>query len=107
MNIPSKNCYATRPAWSHCVEVGFALPSSQNGKVAVAKPLVFEDISEGEFAEPTLRLTPEEAQRLVDALWACGVRPSEGTGSAGSLAATQKHLDDMRAIASHTLGVKL
>ena len=33
---------------------------------------------------------------LMDDLWQCGLRPSEGTGSAGALAATQKHLDDMR-----------
>ena len=39
--------------------------------------------------EPFLRITYDEAQRLVDELWQCGVRPSEGTGSAGSLAATE------------------
>jgi hypothetical protein len=34
----------------------------------------------------------------MDQLWQCGLRPSEGTGSAGSLAATQRHLEDMRAL---------
>ena len=28
----------------------------------------------------------------------CGIRPSEGSGSAGSLAATERHLHDMRAL---------
>jgi hypothetical protein len=41
-------------------------------------------------------LKEEGAQRLMDDLWNCGVRPTEGAGSAGAMAATQKHLDDMR-----------
>ena len=49
--------------------------------------------------EPTFRLNMSEAQQLMDELWDCGLRPTEGTGSAGALAATQKHLDDMRQIA--------
>lgn len=47
---------------------------------------------------PTLQLRGETAQYLMDQLWQCGLRPTEGTGSAGSLAATQRHLDDMRAL---------
>ena len=49
----------------------------------------------------------ESAQRLMDELWNVGLRPSEGTGSAGSLAATQRHLNDIRAIVSKTLQVTL
>lgn len=45
---------------------------------------------------PTLSLTNEAAQQLMDQLWICGLRPTEGTGSAGSLAATERHLEDMR-----------
>ena len=51
------------------------------------------------IGEPTLRLTGNEVQHLIDELWTCGFRPSEGTGSAGSLAATERHLKDMQAIA--------
>lgn len=46
--------------------------------------------------DPTFTLTREHAQELMDGLWQCGLRPSEGSGSAGALAATQKHLEDMR-----------
>jgi len=42
----------------------------------------------------------------MDDLWAAGVRPTEGTGSAGSLSATEKHLSDMRIIAFNQLGIK-
>lgn len=50
----------------------------------------------GAVIEPTFRMSYEEAQELMDDLWTCGLRPSEGSGSAGALAATQKHLEDMR-----------
>jgi len=45
---------------------------------------------------PTLTIKMDEAQTLMDDLWASGIRPTEGTGSAGSLRATEKHLADMR-----------
>lgn len=66
----------------------------------IAQPLVFEKYELGTKSEdPTFLLPIEMAQTLIDDLWHCGLRPSEGTGSAGALAATQKHLDDMRTIA--------
>lgn len=53
---------------------------------------------EGQIVHPFLRLAPEDGQALMDSLWDCGLRPSEGSGSAGSLAATERHLEDMRAL---------
>lgn len=47
-------------------------------------------------SEPTFSLSVEAAQTLMDDLWNTGLRPTEGAGSAGSLAATQRHLEDMR-----------
>jgi hypothetical protein len=37
-----------------------------------------------------------EMQELMDALWRCGLRPTEGVGSVGALAATERHLKDMQ-----------
>lgn len=74
------------------------------GKVTrgIAKPLVFETISEdGAEIAPSLSIDLTSAQFLMDQLWECGLRPSEGSGSAGSLLATQKHLDDMRKLVFH------
>jgi hypothetical protein len=48
--------------------------------------------------QPTFDLRPEAAQALMDSLWDAGLRPSEGSGSAGAMAATQKHLEDMRTL---------
>jgi hypothetical protein len=66
--------------------------------VTVGAPVEMRQYDEAQRVPPTLELRPEAAQQLMDALWQCGLRPTEGTGSAGALAATQKHLDDMRAL---------
>lgn len=42
------------------------------------------------------RMSNEDAQLLMDDLWDCGFRPTEGTGSAGAMAATQSHLKDLQ-----------
>ena len=55
--------------------------------------------------EPLFRLEQEDAQSLMDTLWDVGLRPSEGMGSAGQLAAVQNHLKDMQTIAFHYLEV--
>lgn len=68
--------------------------------VKVARPVVFEEQDIDQVVvEPMLKLRQEAAQRLMDELWRAGLRPSEGSGSAGSLAATERHLADMKAIA--------
>lgn len=65
----------------------------------VAPPAEFVAVGDSDDIPVVLSLEQEQAQRLMDELWRCGLRPAEGQGSAGSLAATQKHLEDMRAIA--------
>lgn len=55
-------------------------------------------------SDPFVRLDTTDAQELMDELWSCGLRPTEGSGSAGSLAATERHLQDMRNIAFKFLG---
>lgn len=72
---------------------------TSDGNVSYARPpemVPVEPMSAVAIPEPTFRLQPSEAQRLMDDLWTAGYRPSEGSGSAGSLAATQAHLADLR-----------
>jgi hypothetical protein len=69
----------------------------ENGCYTVAEPLMMKVMEPGQaITGPTFKLTPTEAQRLMDELWVCGLRPSEGSGSAGALAATERHLKDMQ-----------
>jgi hypothetical protein len=70
--------------------------------------LTFETIEEG-AAYPDSAAIPLDntsTQSLMDMLWDCGFRPSEGSGSAGAMAATKKHLEDMRTLVFHPMGLK-
>ena len=88
-----------RKRWSKGIEV-VVLATDQDGRHSVAAPLVFTRLEDGQAIDvPTFKLHQHEAQDLMDELWNCGLRPSEGTGSAGSLAATERHLKDMQTIA--------
>lgn len=89
---------------------GFALriaSKGERGELYGAMPVIMTERQPGAVINPALHLSCDEAQALMDELWAAGLRPTEGSGSAGSLAATQQHLADMRKIAFHGLGVQL
>jgi len=53
---------------------------------------------EGQYMSIPFAIDNNHAQTLMDDLWHAGLRPSEGTGSAGALKATQNHLEDMRTL---------
>lgn len=91
---------------NHDMDVGFAvIQTDEQGRwVAVSTPLVMQSVDPdgGEYIEPTAFTIPvarglgsrtsPALQVLMDDLWKCGVRPTEGAGSAGHAAATAKHL---------------
>ena len=82
------------------------IDQSRGGKFYTAKPLEFEPREL--FATdggPTLSMDQDTAQKLMDGLWDCGLRPSEGSGSAGAMSAVQEHLKDMRKIAFNRLKI--
>lgn len=70
------------------------------GSTLIAKPLEFEPMQEegAIWQRPTAVLELEVGQQLMDELWRAGLRPTEGSGSAGSMAATERHLEDMRTL---------
>ncbi len=53
--------------------------------------------------DQVLTMSNDDAQLLMDDLWHAGLRPTEGSGSAGSLLATEKHLKDWREIGKKLL----
>lgn len=75
------------------------------GKRYIAEPLTLRELEEVQYVEPTFNIDQTEAQILMDDLWSAGIRPTEGAGSAGSLKATQNHLEDMRKIAFKRLSI--
>jgi len=75
------------------------------GNYAVVKSVEFEEVDPSAYIDKSLSISNTSAQSLIDSLWSAGFRPTEGTGSAGSLKATEKHLEDMRKIAFAKLGI--
>ena len=54
--------------------------------------ITFEKHPENIYSDPSFILEMETAQALMDNLWDVGLRPTQGAGSAGSLAAMERHL---------------
>lgn len=52
-----------------------------------------------------IQIDPTAAQELMDDLWQCGVRPTEGTGSAGQAQAMQKHISDLEKVNDKLFGI--
>lgn len=75
------------------------------GGTRVGKPIQTAEIENDgtAYADSFARINKTEAQVLMDSLWDCGIRPTEGQGSACAMAAQTKHLEDMRTIAFRTL----
>jgi len=62
--------------------------------------IVWTEIVTGEiYPRSPITFDNSEAQELMDMLWQCGVRPTEGAGTAGSMRATENHLKDLQRIA--------
>lgn len=92
--------------WHRGVEVliGGISADRQRRYVVVDPDFEEMDIHNPVQIDASLSISLEAAQTLMDDLWACGVRPTEGKGSAGALSATERHLEDMRTL---VLGTKV
>lgn len=89
---------ARREDWSEGIALYMRQRTAGQGS-RVALPVSLGALAPNTVAEPMLRINIQQAQQLMDELWQCGLRPTEGSGSAGSLAATERHLKDMQRIA--------
>jgi hypothetical protein len=98
---------AQREPWGRRIQ--FLLSGNlEGGRHSVAEPIIMQVVDDQPRAiAPTFTLDGHAAQMLMDQLWDCGLRPSEGSGSAGALLATQKHLEDMRRMAFYNMGVDM
>ncbi|MCY1166563.1 hypothetical protein D9M73_65050 [compost metagenome] len=88
------------------VEVRIAKQNSDKEIIAEAKPIVFEPVEVTDtWREPAFTMERHDVQQLVDELWRLGYRPSNGEMSVGQLGATERHLNDLRAIAFAKLNI--
>tara|TARA_R110000737_G_scaffold230712_3_gene244235 strand:- start:2719 stop:3051 length:333 start_codon:yes stop_codon:yes gene_type:complete len=97
--------HAARKPFSGGIELSMVEYIKRDGFVAVAMSISMEETRDSQIVSPFLNLAYEDAQNLMDELYHCGVRPTEGAGTAGSMKATQNHLEDMRAIVATKLNV--
>ena len=98
---------ARREDWSDSIGILICERDISGNVIAVAHPVLLTRREPGaSIIEPSLRLEFTAAQALMDELWECGIRPSEGSGSAGALAAVKYHLEDMRKLVFSNGGVK-
>ena len=71
-----------------------------SSKIARVNPLTLtridEKFDEGIPHDPMCYLSRSAAIELMDSLWNCGVRPSNGEGNVGQIGAMKDHLNDMR-----------
>ena len=112
--------------WSELLAIIFERENSMNDKLeirAISAPwhrgvdllirqgdsvgidVTMKKVKSNVAVSPTVSIGIDEAQTLMDDLWAAGLRPTEGSGSAGSLRATERHLNDMRKIVFKKLGI--
>lgn len=95
---------ASKMNWSDSIELSGIVQSGL--KRSIARELIFEDIEEEEIMSSFISLDKTASQVLMDDLWDCGIRPSEGSGSAGSMAAIKYHLEDIRKLLFHKEKIK-
>lgn len=83
--------------YDNCIHVVILERSIEGHRTARGEPVKMVEITpDTHIFDPTFTLDKTQAQQLIDQLWNCGVRPTEGSGSAGALAATERHLKDMQ-----------
>jgi len=85
-----------RDIWSGAIAMHMA--DKTDAGFSAARQIVFSKLDIGSYADPVVKLSPEEAQGMMDALYEAGVRPAAAAGSVGQLKAVAYHLEDMRAL---------
>jgi len=81
-------------------------PSAVPNSIAIATNIMFETIKDHSITPALMSIDMNEAQQLMDELWHCGVRPTEGSGSAGAMRAVENHLADLRKITNKLLKIE-
>lgn len=72
-----------------------------DGSLSVAAPIAYEVLQDYQLAEqtsPTLTISMEAAQQLLDDLYNVGLRPTHAIETGSTLAAQKAHIDDLRTI---------
>lgn len=93
-HIKGPQVRAKKAPWGKVIDIAI-FTQVVGVKYLAVKQLDIEDINTDDIPV-CLKMDPTSAQQLIDDLWDCGLRPSEGSGSAGAMMAVQNHLKDMQ-----------
>ena len=69
--------------------------------------LTAKSVADGECLTSCMKMSRDELQPFMDALWQYGFRPTDAGSVDGELSATKKHLDDMRRLVFQSEPVQL
>ena len=99
--------------FSGTFNIYLAIRNRYRNTLAIAQPITMETQQSPDAAylvrEPTLQIAIEDKECLIDLmddLWNMGIRPTNIRYKDDTLQATNRHLDDLRTIAFHKLGIK-
>jgi hypothetical protein len=102
MNQPYYNYPQIIPEFSYCsgyFNLHIVKDIYPKGR-QVGAEIIFKDVEPGEmYPLCPLQMRHDEAQRLFDRLWFCGLRPSEAKETAGMTEAMKAHIEDLRRMA--------
>jgi hypothetical protein len=94
------------PTWegSHRLII---IEDTEPGRIRIADGFVWRDGHEGDCFDPQEGILADDLiQNIVNAAWERGFRPHGFSDVKNETTAIRSHLDDMRAIAFHKLGMK-
>lgn len=99
-------------SWRDCYDVWIQRTDFLEGRPIVAFATNVElrtrpPEEEGMEVAPVMSISQADAQEIMDGLYACGLRPSQTPNTTSVVPALERHLADMRAIASRFMQVEL
>jgi len=89
----------------YCSHVALRIGLKSEGKRYLLKHPKLAEINRGDYTEPTILMSYESAQRLLDELYRIGLRPRNGSSSIAHIEALENHLKDFRKIAFNKLKI--
>jgi len=98
---------ASLELWNDAVALLFRIRGQLGAPNQYGSNIIMSQIDDPAVSiPPTCVLEMTAAQSLMDQLWQCGLRPTEGSGSAGALRAVESHRDDLRKLLFHKEGIQ-
>jgi hypothetical protein len=96
------------PDWSRSDYRLVIVEDAAPGKISVANGFTWSEHEEGGLfdGQEGIAQSSELVQALMDRAWEAGFRPAGFSDVKNETAAIKGHLEDMRAIAFHKIGIK-